>query len=179
MSVTVNGGTTQEQAVITAAHAAAVAAVGRAQTAAAAGTNSFQTWLGPATAASQAAAAAVYANVVAAFSANSFIYDLTVSVPVTAFFEVPVTIQSLVTNTVTLVVWNDLWLAYDAGDLQYLVGSSIIHEMCLSFGGSNLQDPASVYDQETAIAQAISSPAQALLSPLNYMYYAAAFLPAP
>lgn len=179
MSVTVNGGTTQEQAVITAAHSAAAAAVAQAKTGAAAGSNSFQTWFGPSTIASNAAAAAVYSGAVTAFSANNFIYDLTVSVPVTVFFELPVTLQSLVTNTATFVLWDETWLAYDAGDLQYLIGSSIIHEMCLTFGGNNLQDPAGVSNEETAMALALYNPLSAQLSPLNYMYYAAAFLPAP
>ncbi|MBF0424179.1 MAG: hypothetical protein HQL73_14440 [Magnetococcales bacterium] len=179
-NVTITGGTTAQQTSILTAHATAIShlqtAIGKISTS---GTL-LNLWFGSSSSSTQTQVSTILSQTLTGLQSDTFVYDLTDDLTsYLAFFEVVLIFNAPDSSTtsadteVDVALWDQFWSmqAMDSDDAATSLVFSLLHQACLWFNISSINEPDGTQSQELAQLFASSSPANALLSVRNFVYY--------
>jgi hypothetical protein len=179
MAITFVGGTAAQQQLVTTAHGNAAAAITQAAAQAAQGAGAFATWFGPATPFAVQSAVLVYGAMRTFMTGTAFTYDLTQTPESRRAQDAYLNVPAAAAGTITLTVWKDFWNTFqtDSVSIRTYLALSVVYVASLFGSYGVVRERAEVLNADDATFLATYRPGDAILSPLNYMYYAGTYLP--
>ncbi|MBF0133535.1 MAG: hypothetical protein HQL75_13240 [Magnetococcales bacterium] len=179
-NVVISGGTTTQQSIISSAHATAISYLQTAIDAVGTSGTTLTQWFGDNSSSAQSQVSTVLTQTLSGLQNNSFVYNLTddltyslAFLEVVLIFNAPDSTTDASSTEVDVALWDQFWpmQALNADNASSSLVFSLLHQACLWFNISSIDELDGTQSQDLAQQFASANPTNALLSVRNHVYY--------